>query len=283
MKVLIAYDGSIYSEIAVSDLERAGLPPDTHAMVISVVDPRDWMKRLPAAEQSAEEACNRLQGIFPGWTVQLESPAGHPASIILDRAKTYHADLIVVGTHGRTGVGRFVLGSVSTAITRDATCSVRVARADSGLRGGPLRILIGNDGSAESEIAVREVCGRSWPAGSEARVVAVVEEFAGAHVERVMHAPGYYSEVSVQEHHWLDNVVDESVQQLSRAGLKVSSVVEDGDAKETLIYEGRTWKADCIFVGGCGLGQLERFLLGSVSATIVTKASCTVEVVRRHP
>lgn len=281
MRVLIAYDGSAYAEIAVSDLERAGLPSDTQATVISVIDPKDWMKKLPAVERSAEEVCNRLQTLFPCWTVQLETPEGHAAQTILNRSKAWHAGLIVAGTHGRTGLGRLVLGSVSTALMRDALCSVRVARAGSGRPSGPLRLLIGNDGSPEADLAVNEVCRRSWPTGTEVRVVAVAEEFAYADVERSMRVSGSEPQIGVHEHRWLENVTDQSFQKLNRAGLKASSAVEEGDPKDAIIHEARAWKADAVFVGACGLGQLERFLLGSVSAAIVSKAPCTVEVVRR--
>jgi nucleotide-binding universal stress UspA family protein len=60
----------------------------------------------------------------------------------------------------------------------------------------------------------------------------------------------------------------------------VSSALERGDPKETLLYEARYWKADAIFVGCRGQGRFARMLLGSVSAAIVDEAPCTVEVVR---
>jgi nucleotide-binding universal stress UspA family protein len=72
----------------------------------------------------------------------------------------------------------------------------------------------------------------------------------------------------------------EATEKLRTAGLLVSSAVREGDPKHILIGEAEAWKADGIFVGARGLSRLERFWLGSVSAAIVARADCSVEVVR---
>jgi nucleotide-binding universal stress UspA family protein len=69
--------------------------------------------------------------------------------------------------------------------------------------------------------------------------------------------------------------------ELSAIGLKVSVAVEKGDAQRVLVEEARKWNADAIFVGSRKFdGTFERFWLGSVSTALVTKAHCSVEVVR---
>jgi len=55
--------------------------------------------------------------------------SGIPKVVIIDDAKKWGADLIVVGSHGRTGLDRFLLGSVSEAVARHAACSVEIVRA----------------------------------------------------------------------------------------------------------------------------------------------------------
>jgi nucleotide-binding universal stress UspA family protein len=68
---------------------------------------------------------------------------------------------------------------------------------------------------------------------------------------------------------------------LSEIGLKVSVVTEKGDPRRVLIDQAQAWDADSIFVGGRRFsGALERFQLGSVATALVTKAHCSVEVVR---
>jgi nucleotide-binding universal stress UspA family protein len=56
---------------------------------------------------------------------------GDPKSQILDVAKEWKADMIVVGSHGRTGLNRFLMGSVSQGVVNHAHCSVEVVRAAS--------------------------------------------------------------------------------------------------------------------------------------------------------
>src|SRR5208282_5412543 len=53
---------------------------------------------------------------------------GEPKSQIIEAASEWHADLIVVGSHGRKGLGHFLLGSVSDAVVRHAGCSVEIVR-----------------------------------------------------------------------------------------------------------------------------------------------------------
>jgi hypothetical protein len=61
--------------------------------------------------------------------------AGEPGRVITDLARAADADLIVVGTHGRTGVARIVLGSVAQHVVRDAETSVYVVRPSDFVRG----------------------------------------------------------------------------------------------------------------------------------------------------
>jgi nucleotide-binding universal stress UspA family protein len=56
---------------------------------------------------------------------------GNPKVVIIDSAAEWHADLIVVGSHGRKGLGRFFMGSVSEAVARHAPCSVQIVRVPS--------------------------------------------------------------------------------------------------------------------------------------------------------
>ncbi len=291
MKVLIAYDGSAYADLAIEDLAWAGLPKNCQALVLSVVEAHaahEWMAETKTALQAAESACNRVQSLFPGWDVWLETPSGHAAAMILERAATWPAGLIVVGTHGRRGLARLVLGSVSGKIVHEASCSVRTSRGGIGRKDSPIHLLIGNDGSPEGEAAVDEVCGRSWPAGAEARVLSVVQTLAPVDAESYalathsLLASDTFLKSDAEERRRCERVVEASALKLRNAGLQVSIAVEDGDPKRALLHQAQTWNADTIFVGARGLGLVDRFVLGSVSGAMVSHAPCTVEVVRHH-
>jgi len=82
------------------------------------------------------------------------------------------------------------------------------------------------------------------------------------------------------ERAWMERILATSTEKLQASGLSVSEIVEEGDAKEVLVEEAERLRADCIFLGARGLRRLERFLLGSVSTAVATRAQCSVEIVR---
>src|SRR5215471_4192426 len=176
MRILVAYDGSDHADIAIDDLRWAGLPEKAEAIVLSAVEwptsqalrswgmvetdfSPEWIERIGSAQRVVGDGSDRIQKLFPQWKIEQEPSAGNPADAILEKARTWPADLIVVGTHGRSTLGRVLLGSVSLRLIREAPCSVRVAR--SSVHDGPIRLLIGTDGSPEADTAVEEVRRRS--------------------------------------------------------------------------------------------------------------------------
>jgi nucleotide-binding universal stress UspA family protein len=163
-------------------------------------------------------------------------------------------------------------------LVREAPCTVRVGRV--GLHQEPIRLLVANDGSAEAGKVVEEVCARSWPPETEVYVIAVNEVLVPVSVDPIAIGRGPEDEIHEARDRWLSVAVEKSAQRLEQAGLTVSSFVEAGDPRKTLVEAARSWNADTIFVGARGLGRIERLLLGSVSSATVAGAHCTVEVVR---
>jgi nucleotide-binding universal stress UspA family protein len=145
MKLLVAVDGSKYSDAAVQMLISKIRKEDTEVLVLQVVEPKifsappqmsagyepelaEMMKeQFKMAQQTVDRAAATLKTAgfnARGRVVEAETRAG-----ILDLASEWQADLIVLGSHGRKGVQRFVLGSVAEAVARGAYCSVLIVRA----------------------------------------------------------------------------------------------------------------------------------------------------------
>jgi nucleotide-binding universal stress UspA family protein len=311
MRILIGYDGSESADAALDDLRRAGLPREVEALIVSVgevimppssvgdeggppvtsrrlsvvlaqVEARAAQK-LKEVEEFAAKAGERLQSSFPHWEVQSVGVPGIPATELTNKADDWKADLVVVGSQGRSALGRFILGSVSKKVVTDSHHSVRVARGTVEKNGVlPLKIMIGVDGSHEAEHAVRAVGMRVWPEGTEVRIIAVDDGTSPARISRVLPTAAAMIRSSNEESceaarmmvEWAEN-------QLRAIGLQVSVALEKGDPQRVLIEEARKWDADSIFVGSRKFeGTLERFWLGSVSTALVTRAHCSVEVVR---
>jgi nucleotide-binding universal stress UspA family protein len=201
--------------------------------------------------------------------VKAESRSGSPAGVIIVRADEWRPDLIVVGSHGRSALGRFMLGSVSQKVVTEAHCSVRVARGHGSDTEAPARLLIGVDGSPDSEAAITAVATRVWPADSKARVVIALDDVVSEVIDQIEGGRA-----------WMRETIEAAGARLRAAGLTVSSLIRKGAPKSVLPAEAAGWRADCIFVGARGLSRFERFRLGSVSAATAARAHCSVEVVR---
>ncbi|HWQ33731.1 MAG TPA: universal stress protein [Blastocatellia bacterium] len=150
---------------------------------------------------------------------------------------------------------------------------MRIARGRSGRDETPVRIVIGVDGSPESEAAVTVVAERIWPADSEARVVCVQDEIMTTVADWVNRTNG-------EGKAWLSSTLEAAEEKLRAAGLTTLAAIRKGDPKRVLVEEAEGHDADVIFVGARGLSGLERFRLGSVSSAVAARAHCSVEVVR---
>jgi nucleotide-binding universal stress UspA family protein len=313
MKILIAYDGSESADNGIDNLSRAGLPSEADALVVSVAEvwlpppPDDealddtFPLQIPAgvkrarahaaqivreAEELAERGTKRVRHIFPTWTVNPVALNGSPAHELLNRSREWKPDLIVVGSHGRTALGRFVLGSVSQRVLTEAQTSVRVARQTTGTGTSAIRIILGVDGSAGAKEAVRTVAARGWTPGSEVRVVVADDLLIRNPVYALIPSVNeFVNDVNRSERTEAERIAEESVKQLRSEldgkSVTVSSVVLTGNPKQVLVRHAEEFGADCIFTGATGFSNpIERFLVGSVSSAVAARAHCSVEVVR---
>jgi len=146
MKILIAIDDSKFSEAAVLSVVARPGPPGTEIKVLHVLEPPSILmgRQMTAHDPEFESVWQALQeqaeALVAKVTAQLQgaglnvTPAlaeGDPKSRIIDVAGEWHADLIVLGSHGRRGLGRFLMGSVSEAVVHHAHCSVEIVRTQS--------------------------------------------------------------------------------------------------------------------------------------------------------
>lgn len=313
MKILIAYDGSEGADTSIDSLSRAGLPrAGVEGLVVSVAEvwlppgPRDavlddtFPLQVPSGlkharehaaalmaegEERAERGKKQVQQVCPDWSVRHVVTNGSPAFEILRLAEEWEPQLIVVGSHGHTALGRFVLGSVSQKILTEAPTSVRIGRAATGIGDSAQRIIVGVDGSPGSDMAVGAVASRNWAAGSEVRVV-VAEDLMKAFPVAMLVPPvkDFVDEVNEAGHSQAEKLAEAALNQLRAKmdqSITLSSVIDSGDPKRVLVRVAEEFGADCIFTGATGFSnRLERFILGSVSAAVAARAHCSVEVVR---
>jgi nucleotide-binding universal stress UspA family protein len=145
MNILVAIDDSTFSAAAVESVTERTWPEGSKFKLLSVVEPfhpeyAGWhtsympvaveaqRELVEAAKALVNERVKTLTAAFGRETVLAEVREGYVTDTILEAAKEWPADLIVVGSHGRTGITRLLLGSVSEAVVSQAPCSVEIVK-----------------------------------------------------------------------------------------------------------------------------------------------------------
>ncbi|MEP7341684.1 MAG: universal stress protein [Acidobacteriota bacterium] len=309
MKILVAVDGSEYGLAAVEEAARMPWPEGSLIRIVSVAElpttalawgmpmssgtNEEWEKLFE--DRTGENVAQAMARFGEIAGTQVEATAktlkGDPKAAILDEARHWGADLIVVGTHGYGTFERIWLGSVSRAIASNADCAVRIVRRPNVPieAGKGMKILLAVDGSKFSDATVEEIATRPWPQGSEIRVLSALHlQFAPT--PEVWALPdGYYARVEETMRKQGESAVQHAASRLrdsnserSDAPLTVTTEVIVGHAEEIIIEVAKKWNANLILLGSHGHSGLGRFLLGSVSQAVASHAPCSVEIVRKN-
>ncbi|MGD9680916.1 MAG: universal stress protein [Candidatus Obscuribacterales bacterium] len=144
MKILVAIDDSQCSQEMLRHITEMPWTEEGKFIVLSVVEPIPVDLGLGVApvgdnaiEQSTYDdcasrtarACIYIRNKLPSNHVEAKVLTGHPSDQIVKYAEAIDADLILMGSHGRSGFKKFLLGSVAEEVTRKATCSVGIIKA----------------------------------------------------------------------------------------------------------------------------------------------------------
>ncbi|WP_435346497.1 universal stress protein [Haloarchaeobius sp. HRN-SO-5] len=141
-RILVPYDESEQAKVALKHaLEKF---PEDDVVLLHVIDmmeasysgnidgtlPGYWEEWYEMEEEATDALFEDAQSIADEYEVELEteSTVGRPARSINEYAEDHDVDHIVIGSHGRTGVGRILLGSVAETVVRRAPCPVTVVR-----------------------------------------------------------------------------------------------------------------------------------------------------------
>jgi nucleotide-binding universal stress UspA family protein len=231
-----------------------------------------FVERLESDGRTAIEAVEAVAGEED--RVETALVRGSPAEAILEYGTENGVDLIAMGTHGRTGLERYVAGSVTERVLRLAEVPVLTVRAteESRHEGAYTDVLVPTDGSeyaaraAGHGIAVAEQVG--------ARVHAV----AAADVERLDSIRDFASITGLRERlvadgeRWAEAVAARA----SDAGLDAVTDVREGSPSEVILAYADEHDADLIAMGTRGRTGLDRYLLGSTTERTVRRSDVPV-------
>jgi nucleotide-binding universal stress UspA family protein len=212
---------------------------------------------------------------------QLLVRSGPAAATVLGYAVENNTDLIVLGTHGRTGFERFMLGSVTEKVVRKATCPVlAVPRSASESPQRPLfgRILCAVDFSPASDRAAQYALSLAQEAKGHVTLLHVVEWLPDASFAKY---PGFDVD------HFRKSLLADArartealVPEEARAWCEVDTRVVCGKPYQEILRIARNDDADLVVLGVHGHGPIDRMLFGSTPQQVVRQAECPVLTIR---
>jgi nucleotide-binding universal stress UspA family protein len=297
MKILLATDGSDTAAAALDFVLGFPFPEDSEIVLITVTDEgsltgggskgmtqeqrQNLRKTADAVREAGEELlaeeAERLRDA--GWAGRTLLRSGHPAAEITRAAEELNADVVVVGSHGLTGIKRYLLGSVSSRVLEYAPCSVLIVKGTHEARAAatPLKILLAYDQSPSAEKAV-DLCS-ALPLGERVEVK----------VLSVMPLVTLYRQDIAQQLDWLwrqqKRAAKEALERVTKEVRWATPNVdfelrESGDVAEAILHSADKMGCNLLVSGHKGRGAIERFLIGSMATRLAEHASCSVLAVR---
>lgn len=290
--ILLATDGSPGADAALRLVASSFAPGTAAVEVLSVVPtfPRSSdaagdlselvaLHRRQAAQQVAEEASERLAA--QGFEAHAVVRAGHPAEVIVELAAACRPHLVVLGTRGLSSVRRRQAGSVSMKVARYAPVSVLVARTPGPVR----RLLIGYDASPDADEALAQVGALPWRGAVDVTVVSAFDVpryplLSGSATSLMAEIRVAHRDASRWAREAAEVMATDAARRLTEEGLCATVQIARGRADRRLAIVATELAADLLVVGSRGLSAIQRFLLGSTSAALLTHPPTSVLVVR---
>lgn len=284
-KILAPLDGSTLSERALTpaitlaqdlaaQLLLLRVTPSMELLVNEEV--RQDLRRT--AQSYLDDVTQRNQAERVKLSVLLRQ--GAPAPTIAQTARAEGVDLIVISSHGRSGVGRWVYGSVADYVLRADVCDVLIVRAATALpnlRGG--RLLVPLDGSALAEQALEPAVALAQALAAELHLLRLT--FSISHLE-----PQFYQRIfhhiEIEERRQGQAYLNGVKQRLSGQAFPVHAEALIGDAAAGIIDYARAQGIDLILTASHGRSGVQRWLYGSVAEKVLQGADCATLIVRQR-
>jgi nucleotide-binding universal stress UspA family protein len=222
----------------------------------------------------------------PGVPIEAAVREGNTAAEILDQAANMSADLLVIGTHGRSGFERLLLGSVTEKVLRKACCPVLTVprRLPDAVPPGPVlfkRMLCAVDFSECSMHALKYALSLAQEADG---CLTVVHVLAPELVGQVAIGEEHVSLAALQRQHEQEarQLLEQAVPETVGAYCKADSLLRRGKPWREILQVASERQAELIVMGVQGRGAADLMFFGSTTQHIVREATCPVLTLRRE-
>jgi nucleotide-binding universal stress UspA family protein len=294
-KILLPLDGSSTAERALPFARLLASTMKIPLELLEVVDVSAASAHLAAekaryldaliaeGERVSMEHLKDVAAGLPGLKVSCTVERGNPADVIIERAAQDKHTLIAMATHGRSGVARWMMGSVAEKVLRGSTNPLFLVRADEDAKtDGPTTmksVIVPLDGSKLAESALPTVVEVAKPLQLEVVLCRAYELPPSAYYGREGDLPDYdrmLSEFKTE----VEDYLAKKTESLKLAGLaKVSWVALQGSSAEEIIGYARNHPDGLIAMCTHGRSGVSRWVLGSVTEKVVRHSGEPVLVV----
>jgi len=283
--IVVGYDESLSSKAALKEASRwvkahGGKLTLIHAVFFDqeefAILPAQMEKRLEIGVHACALAKKELLSEF-GLDGSVESFVceGEPPEVIVETAGEKKADLIALGTYGRKGLKRLLMGSVTSQVILNAPCDVLVVNKECTQCTGKYRsLLVPFDGSESSKKALIRAGELAKLDGGEITVLYVIPRY-----EEMM---DFFKTEAINKSLFqeAEKIVDVAKKIAADLGVQIKAVVQEGHASEKIVEIAETLKNDLIVTGTHGWRGMNKALMGSTAERIIAHASRPILIVR---
>lgn len=281
--ILVGFDGSEYSRAALIESSNwvkrhGGRVVMVHAVYFDEEEFSIAHEQRERRFELGKKVCYQTrETISSEFGIDVESLVceGEPPDVIADIAREKKVELISMGTYGRRGLKRLIMGSVTSKVILNAPCDVMVVkRPCSECRGEYKSILVPFDGSEFSKRALERACELSKIDSAEITALYVI--------------PRYEEMIEFLRTESIKRAMAEEAERIlagartvaSQKGVSIATTIKEGHAGERIIEMADTLKNDLIVIGTYGWKGVSRAIMGSTTERVIMNASCPVLTVR---
>jgi nucleotide-binding universal stress UspA family protein len=286
-RILVPLDGSTLAELAIPYAEEVAAAFDSEIVLLNVSEPGENQYRHMHQlylEEIAKQVREHIKGRRPDMVRVVVLP-GEPAKQIINYAWRRKIGLIIMTSHGRSGITQWATGSVANKVlnaTRVPVSLIKVVKPPQRVPGKPLlnKILLPLDGSKAGEAAlpyIRELINRLE---SEVTLLGVV--LAGQHVRTVggldfiLYPEQYLEVVKTEAMEYLDKVYH----RLSGGKAAVKVELKVGDVAREIIKFAEEMNFSLIAISAHGHSGIERWVFGGIAHKVLQASNTSVLLVR---
>ncbi len=286
--ILVPLDGSALAERALLPAAKIAMAMQGKVTLLRVVpqfallaaDPTlyEEMNRM-GEEESLSYLRSKVDELDLDFQVDVAGESGQPADVIISYSETHGIDLIMMSSHGRSGINRWVYGSVAERVLRRAPCTTAIinARVDRPLRERS-RILIPLDGSELAERALEPGRTLARAIGAEVHLLRVT---SSAH--QIMETDSMrpvFDGIQEQELKEAETYLLGLEEGTGETQAVISVEVENGTVAENIVDYASEHGIDNIVMSSHGRTGFSRWVYGSVAEKVLRSACCTTMIIR---